>query len=459
MKNKAIILILLFLLNGFASSKNLSILKKVDMLNSELLDIYIHGDHAYIPGGLGGLNILDISNPNDVSVLGNYYATNCAWGRLYTWSVHDNYAYGTGRECGIEIINISNKSNPYFVWNIGSTGIRYEHSEVHNNYLYTARHQAGVEIFSLAEPAYPNSINVINTHNAWAVLPFAHYLYVADGSQGIKIFNIGNPQSVSEVASALTTGSARDLAIKDNYLFVAVGSKGVDMFDISDPEQPLLISNYNTTGFATRISSNDSLVVVSDWDDIEVLGFTSGELKLKGFKNTGGRSMAIAIKDDIIFSAEWFDFYIFKYGQIQGPDIDFSDRKIEFSRTKSGEEKTQSFFISNNGAADLNITNIDYLNADFTIALDKTIINPGETIETVVTYSPNYSWSDNLIIHSNDEDESAESIRLQGNFLYGPMPGDPAPDFTLPGISIETNYVSLKSLKGNPSVIAFFTAW
>ncbi len=73
------------------------------------------------------------------------------------------------------------------------------------------------------------------------------------------------------------------------------------MIDISNPEDPVFISNYNTTGYASRVSANDSLVAVSDWDDVEILGFETGELLLKGFKNTRGRTMAVAMKENYIF--------------------------------------------------------------------------------------------------------------------------------------------------------------
>ncbi|MBC8323633.1 MAG: redoxin domain-containing protein [Candidatus Marinimicrobia bacterium] len=38
------------------------------------------------------------------------------------------------------------------------------------------------------------------------------------------------------------------------------------------------------------------------------------------------------------------------------------------------------------------------------------------------------------------------------------MPGDPAPDFTLPIVN-GSGDLSLSDLSGDPVVIAFFTAW
>lgn len=460
MKNTLLVIIgfLLFLSSGY--SKNLTKVSRTVLLNTELLDVYIHNDLAFIPGGLGGLNIVNISDPANTVVVGAYKSQNCIWGRLYSWSVFENYAYGAGRECGIEIIDISEISDPQYVSNIGELNIRYEHTEVQGNYLYTARHQAGIEIFSLTNPQIPVSIGAINTNNAWAVLPFGNYLFVADGGDGIKIIDISNPSSLDIIASLPTSGSAKDLSLSANYLFVAVGANGVDMIDVSNPENPIFISNYNTSGYASRVSANDSLVAVSDWDDVEVLGFKTRELILKGFKNTGGRTMAIAMKDNDIFSAEWFVLNMFKYEHIDGPDIDFSKRKIEFDRVNTNSQKSQTMTIANNGHQELNILNVDLSDTDFTIDVPFNVLSPGEIKEISVTYSPiNNIWRRSVMFSTNDSDENLAHIVLQGNFPYGPMPGDLAPDFNLPSVAKVNGRIDLQSLLGQPTVIAFFTAW
>ena len=186
-------------LNG----KNMKQVQNIGLDNVELLDIYIHENLAFVPGGLGGLNILDISDPNDVHVISEYSAYGCDYGRLYAWTVSGNFAYGAGRECGIKIIDISSPSNPTLL----------------------------------------------------AVLA--------------------------------TSGSARDLDKVGNYIIVAVGAAGVDLINVSDPENPIFVDNYNTTGFASRISASNSLIAVSDWDDVEVLQISDNELSRVGIKNNG----------------------------------------------------------------------------------------------------------------------------------------------------------------------------
>ena len=453
-----LIFLTLFLATGFG--KNLEGLSRTRLDNFELLDIHMDGLTAYITGGLGGLNIVDLSDPFNPQVLGEYQASGCAWGRVYAWATFGNYAYGTGRDCGIQVINVSNLNNPQHVQTYHAGGaMRYEHPTVQGNYLFAARHQDGIEILSLDNPNNITPLTVIPTFNAWASLADDTILYVADGTAGLTIINISNPSQPEQLATLPTTGSARDLEKNGGLLFVAVGAAGVDMIDVSDPSNPFFIDNYNTTGFASRVAINDSLVAVSDWDDVEVLRYSTAGFELMAYKNTGGRVMAIAMHNDIIFSAEWIKFQVFRINDNLAVDIDFPTRNLEFPRVVNGNQGLANLIVKNSGSEHLAIDDIQIQNSTFIIPVPTNPIAPGYSLTIPVTYTPNGStWNSNAIFQSNATDEPTASIRLTGNFPYGPMPGDPAPNFELAIVNGSGN-LSRDDLLGNPAVIAFFTGW
>lgn len=462
------LIITIFLISGILFGKNLQIRSRDDISNIELLDVFLHTIQetpiAIIPGGLGGTNFVDISNPSILNVLGEYFAFGCDWARIYAWSAKDSVAYGSGRKCGIHVVNITDISRPTHVGTIegisgdGST-IRYEHTSVYDHLLLASRHQYGVEIFNIDDPESPRAISMIETDNAWATVADNHLLYIADGGFGIKIYDITDPSFPFLISEIVTTGTAKDVEKKGNFLFVAVGAAGVDMIDVSDPVNPSISSNYNTSGYASRVSANDSLVAVSDWDDVEVLRFSSGQLELVGYKNTGGRVMALAMKGNIIYSAEWMRMAVFEYGNIQQPDIDLSTRKIEYPRTENGFSSLSHFQIENNGLSPLDISGININSADFSYEPIDLTLQPKTSQNIVVKYSPSGNiWNAILEFLTNDQDEDKATVRLLGNFPMGPMPGDPAPDFTLPIVN-GTGNLSLNDLDGNPAVIAFFTGW
>lgn len=453
-----LIIFLILFSTGFG--KNLERLSRTSLSNYELLDIHLDGYTAYITGGLGGLNIVDLSDPFHPQVLGVYQASGCDWGRIYAWATAGSVAYGTGRDCGIHVIDVSNLNSPQHVQTYHAGGeICYEHPSVQGNYLFAARHQDGVEIFNLDNRNNITPITVIPTFNAWATLPDDSILYVADGSGGLTIISINNPAQPELLASLATTGSARDLDKNGDFLFIAVGAGGVDMIDVSDPVNPLFIENYNTTGFASRVAAGDSLVAVSDWDDVEVLSYSPTSLDLMAYKNTGGRVMAIAMHNDIIYSAEWIKFQTFQINENLYTDIDFSTRNLEFPRVINGNQGLANLIVKNNGSDYLTINDIQIQQSIFAIPVPTNPIAAGDSISLQVTYTPSSStWNSNAIFHSNDEDESSTPVRLTGNFSFGPMPGDPAPNFNL-SIVNGSGSLSRADLLGNPAVIAFFTGW
>lgn len=449
---------------GFVTlpAKNLTILSRNNLDNFELLDIALYGDRAYIPGGLGGLNIVDVSDPSHPTVLGTFEADNCAWGRLYAWAESGSFAYGTGRECGIKIVDVSNPGAPIEINSYSdpeTPGTRYEHPAIQGTSLYAARHRDGVEVLNISIPSSITRRAVISTNNAWATLPAGNLLFIADGKQGLKIADISDPNAPFLISSLAATGTVKDLAYRSPYLFLAVGAAGVDLVDVSDPSQPVLLDNYNTTGYASRVAVNDSLIAVSDWDDIEILQVSADTLRLTGIKNTGGRVMAVALNGNTVFSAEWRQFVTMDYGVIDGPDLDFSTRSLEFSRVPEGETDTLQATLTNSGQAPLLISDWQSNNDNFQLELPTASLNPGESAPLFAIYTPlTGNWQTMGILASNDADEPQAGINLRGNYPYGPMPGDPAPDFNLAQVNGNGN-VDLQSLMGEPTLIAFFTGW
>ena len=72
-----------------------------------------------------------------------------------------------------------------------------------------------------------------------------------------------------------------------------------------DPENLLIISSYDTSCLANRLAISDYKIAVSDWDDVEVLEWNGMDLHITGYKNTTRRTMAIAMKNNFIYSVRW----------------------------------------------------------------------------------------------------------------------------------------------------------
>ncbi len=444
------------------NAKNLSILSQSRLDNFELLDVYIEDELAFIPAGLGGLNIVDISDPSNPDVVSSYRAGGCDWGRIYAWTVSGDFAYGAGRECGVHVINISNPADPLLATvYTGDDEIdqRYEHAETDGVTLFLSKHRRGVELVDISQSPYIHVVSNFLTHNAWASMIADTLLYIADGSAGIKIASVRNPSNPVLIGGLPTSGTAKDVSIVDDYLFVAVGAAGVDMIDVSDPQNPTLVDNYNTSGYASRVSANSNRIAVSDWDDVEVLSFDIQGMMLVGYKDTGGRVMALAMLDDIIFSAEWEELVVFQYEEIQEADIDLNTRKVEFPRVEQIESYTLPVTIVNNGQLPLEIYDAQIDDSDFEVGLAPGILLPDSSLTFPIHYQPGGGyWTEDLTIITNDPDEQEVEVKITGNYPSGPMVGDMAPEFELDVVN-DLGSISTNELLGQPVVLAFFTTW
>ncbi len=445
-----------------ATAWNLTRLATYRPLNFELMDVEIAGDFAYLPAGLGGLNIIDISDPSAPRFVAEFFGAGCDYGRLYAWHFRDATIYGSGRYCGIKVVNVANPSSPALLAEYGIAGHSYEHTVSYGDYLYAAVHTNGVEIIDVSVRISPSYVGSVATANAWAVAvsESGDHLYVADGADGMRIIDVSDPLSARLVGSVATSGTAKDVAPAGGYVFVAVGAGGVDMIDVTDSANPVLVANYNTSGYASRVAVGDSLVAVSDWDDVEVLAWDEApSLELAGYKDTGGRVMAINMVDDVIYSAEWRFFRTFRFGNVDAPDLDVSTRDIDFPHVDPGSCLELPITLRNSGSQSLYVGNLAVEHLEYEVSLPVGAIEPGEEVVGTVSYCATSDPGQAVLeIQSDDSDEPVITVKLDGNSSWGLEVGQTAPDFTLPSVNGYGD-LALSQLRGRVVVLAFFASW
>jgi hypothetical protein len=208
---------------------------------------------------------------------------------------------------------------------------------------------------------------------------------------------------------------------------------------------------------AHRIALSGNKLAVADWDDVEVLEWNGESLNRVGYKNTGNRTMAIAAKEEFIYSAEWASVQVFEFGAIAGPDIDLSTWELNYPYVENGASYSLSLDIINNGNTTLTNTDNYTTNSEFTVINPLTSLNPGETqtVEIIYTAS-NANASGAYRIYSNDADEPEIICETNGN-IDGANIGEPAPDFDLDYMANGTGSFQLSDHLGEIVVIAFFS--
>ena len=375
----------------------------------------------------------------------------------------DGYAYITTKN-GVAIIDISNPSNPQSLGYIsGTNNLILEDLDSHENILTVSAHEDGVMIYDISNPSNPTYIATIDADNAWAVEVDEYYLYVADGTTLSVYYEVqGNSGNYALMASIELSNAIKDVAVDSNgeFLYAAIGSDGVAVIDLMVNATPQIIDIYDTSAMANRLEVfDDNKVAVSDWDDVEILSLDVNEnsLNLVGYKNTTRRTMAIAVKDNYIYSAEWASVQVFEFGEIEGPDIDLSTYELNYPYIENGTSFPMSIDAINNGNSNLIISNNYTTNSEFVVDNPLSELLPGESQTVNIIYFANQNnASGSYRIFSNDTDESEVICETNGN-INGANIGQEAADFNLDIVANGTGSFQLSDYLGSIVVIAFFS--
>jgi len=482
MKKIINILILATVFIGTLLSKNLTLHDYDNPSASHILDAEIINNLLIVSGMIGGIEFYDISNPAELNHLDNLQLSGGGGGggtKPNCIVASGNYAYVTTSQ-GLGVINISNPSNPQYLGIVSNTnGYILENLDVYDNFLAVAAHEDGVLFYDISNPSNPEYIYTLNGVNSWAVQmePIEHInyefmIYVADQNSinTIAYMNYNGNHSFSPIDNIFLSdgiSTYKDIAFGDGLVYFAKGTDGVDVYQTSGQMEylgntfdcqvhvPCYLDTYDTSVLANRLSVFENKVAVADWDDVEILEWDGLSLNLVGYKNTTRRTMAIATKENYIYSAEWASVQIFEYGEVVGPDLDLDTYELNFPYVNNGDSYLMNLNVTNNGNEIAIIIDAYTTNSEFSYTSLNNLA-PGETQNVEITYFANANnASGSYRILSNDEDQQEIICETNGN-INGANIGQNAPDFNLNIINNGSGTFSLSENLGKIVVMAFF---
>ncbi|MBW3015025.1 hypothetical protein KY330_01260 [Candidatus Woesearchaeota archaeon] len=300
------------LLDGQRSNIELSPVDPVKigeaLLNSTALEVFVAGKYAYVgtSNSSKDVEIFDISNPTDISIVGYADLTNSVNG-IY---VLNKYMYTISNDLGgddFEIFDISNKSNPVKVAGV-ELGANGDEIYVSGRYAYIGTDGSNeFKIYDISDPTNPELIGTANPgDNVRGLYISGKYAFIgfqAGGSTLIKIYDISDPTNPKQVESNnQASGTVINMYVSGNYLYTisSYSSNNLQVWDISD------ISNIVNIGNATAADNAYGLDVAGKYayvtsgstgDDLEVFDISDPTNPTKvGGVEFGGSSYSQTIK-------------------------------------------------------------------------------------------------------------------------------------------------------------------
>lgn len=229
--------------------------------NSNWREFTVLDDFAYVVSeGSGpgtGLQVIDLSTLPDSASLVTTYTQTFTKAHMVQRDIYSDSAYiyvmGPGSLGGVRILDVSDPVNPVQV------GV-YEPYYIHDahprgNRLYAAAIWNGtLDVVDISDKTNPVMIAQINYPNAFTHSSFTtedgDFLFVTDETDGLpaRIWDVSDTDSIVEVAqyTANTESLVHNPYIQGDLAFISHNTEGLRVVDVADPSVPVEVGHYDT---------------------------------------------------------------------------------------------------------------------------------------------------------------------------------------------------------------------
>lgn len=232
-----------------------------------LSDAVMIYDHAYIPRGRDGFQVLDVSDPSTLIETGNYrprksiqlqplpsFKLTAETRMVSAIAVHDDYAFVAENLLGTDsfydgLINVFDISKPHKPQLVNTytmpNNIGVQRLFISENYLLaTASYMdnPSAVMLDISEPTAPMEVTTPALPNGLVAF-FKSYAFFATGPSGLKVWDFSNPaMPIQHTWNDLNYGYTTKVVISGAYAYFATMYGGFRIVDITDPANPVTIS-------------------------------------------------------------------------------------------------------------------------------------------------------------------------------------------------------------------------
>ncbi|HET9887064.1 MAG TPA: choice-of-anchor B family protein, partial [bacterium] len=252
------------------------LIKEIPGAVSSWRDAFDIGNYVYLGSeGGGGIQIVDVSNPANPTLVGAYTATvnnsHTVFGDRARKLVYVMGGFADGAAGGLQVLNAANPTN---LVEVGRWTNQYVHDAsaegniVHANLINVGRFR----LIDTTNPASPAGLgNAFNdptgaTHSSWPFGDGIHVLVTEETIEAVdtgrlKCLNISNPATITLVDdyNPAPNTSAHNPHIQGNRAAVSWYTRGTRLIDITNP------ANLAEIGYVDTYPTNDGPNFAGNW--------------------------------------------------------------------------------------------------------------------------------------------------------------------------------------------------
>ncbi|CAA6820546.1 MAG: Unknown protein [uncultured Sulfurovum sp.] len=235
------------------------------------------GSKAYLAAYYLGLQIIDVSIPDNAKLLGMYDPLEDT--RDLVLSPNEEKAYIVTND-SFKIIDISNSTIPRLVGSIEGGGKELVVSADEGT-AYIANDN-GLSIIDINQPATPillGSYNTLGKGQNVVLSSDGSKAYVGH-SKGFSILDISQKTSPNLLRTYTMSNHHMMLSKDEHKVYLASGISGLQIIDVSIPTEPVFLRRYDTLGLAhaVTLSEDEKRAYVADGSSgLQILDLTTVE--------------------------------------------------------------------------------------------------------------------------------------------------------------------------------------
>lgn len=421
----------------------------------ELVDV-TYDDTTRVAWGVGqgGLIAFDLSDPRNPETIAPWPAN--GQGRFYKLLVEDDVAWVTNRDDGLQVLDVSDPSSATELTSLSADDLEGMWKD--GDVLYVADMGGALRSYDVSDPNHVNPLGSVSGLGVpWHVLVEGDVAYVADGTLGVGVVDVSDPMNLKLLTTVSVGGGVQNLALGDGVLYTATGGAGIQVLDLSTPTAPTHIGGLDLLGSTVDVAYSDG--VLWSVNETDVMAFdvsTPTTLVPLGSIETPEHAKTVTSIRGNALVGDWTRLGVWTVDDtVRQPDLDMSIS--EWFVRADGDELYAT--LQNTGATDLHLTGATAPDERFGLAVEQSILAPGESTRLRLQYEgAEEDTSGAICIESNDGDRPATLSTLHtGQAGLHEAIGEAAPDFVLEGL--DGTYHHLGSELGHPVVLMFFATW
>ena len=235
-------------------------------LSDFIEDMTISEGYVYIANSVDGLSVVDISHPENPSLVGMENSLNVTPDAGYvtnTVAVVDDVAFTTIDGLSkLVAFDVADPANPVLLESEVVT-VENSHSLVPFGTSLYRVNNGNLQVVDISDPANLTVQEVTFLHGTdMAISDSIGYMSTLDGE--IRVIDLSAPLSPVQTGIALGLGEGTGIAVTGDIVYMSNAFGIINVFDVSDLAAPVYLSQYKVNGVVSDVAATEDYVFATN---------------------------------------------------------------------------------------------------------------------------------------------------------------------------------------------------